>query len=252
MTSHCGHTHLKESDKAKHTKQTKHAKQTKQTKQTKRTKQTKLYTYLLPHAHFSLLSLLQLVQNITVHLPSACTRLCLKRYEDEKVHVCFAHVITSRLLPLSLSLMFRPSSSVPPAPSLLFPHGPPDWSAVSDIFSGLSGPEIVGPAHSVKGEDEFGYLAKNLSPTCQEPKQPDQMITADDDATPINDPENDSISDFSKTTNDNTGWFGVTTVCETSASQISRGDLAFQKESEESLTRETEGKQSMRWKEKIL
>ena len=26
------------------------------------------------------------------------------------------------------SLMFRPFSSAPPAPSLLFPHGPPDWS----------------------------------------------------------------------------------------------------------------------------
>ena len=45
---------------------------------------------------------------------------------------------------------------------------------------------------------------------------------------------------------DNTGWFGVPTECETSASQISRGDFALQKESKESLTRETEGKQRMR------
>ena len=51
-------------------------------------------------------------------------------------------------LAFSLSLMFRPSSSAPPAPSLLSPHGPPDFSAVSDIFSGFSGPKIAGPAHS--------------------------------------------------------------------------------------------------------
>ena len=49
-----------------------------------------------------------------------------------------------------------------------------------------------------------------------------------------------------KTTHDNTAWFDVPTMCETSVSQISRGDLALQKESEESLTRETEGKQRMR------
>ena len=49
-----------------------------------------------------------------------------------------------------------------------------------------------------------------------------------------------------KTTHDNTGWFGVRTVCETSVSQISRDDFVFQKESKESLTRETEGKQRMR------
>ena len=34
--------------------------------------------------------------------------------------------------------------------------------------------------------------------------------------------------------------------CETSVSQVSRGDIAFQKESKESLTRETEGKQRER------
>ena len=73
----------------------------------------------------------------------------------------FANVITSRLLPFSL--MFRPSSPAPPTPSLLFPHGPSDWSAVSDIFSDLPRRKIAGPAHSDKGEDEFGHLAKNLS-----------------------------------------------------------------------------------------
>ena len=72
------------------------------------------------------------------------------------------------------------------------------------------------------------------------------MINADDDARPNNDPDHDSTFDLSKTTHDNTRWFGVPTVCENSVSQISRGDLALQEESKESLTRETEGKQRLR------
>ena len=58
--------------------------------------------------------------------------------------------------------MVRPSSSAPPTPSLPFSHGPPDWPAVSDIFSDLPGPIIAGPAHSDKGEDVPGYLAASF------------------------------------------------------------------------------------------
>ena len=148
----------------------------------------------------------------------------------KKVCVCFAHVITTHISPSSL--MFHPSLS---APSSLFPHGRPDWTAVSDVLSDDCRHKIVGQAHSDKGEDEFGYMAKDSHFTCYEPKQSDKMVTADDDATPINDPEQDSISDSSKTTHDNTGWFGVPTVCETSDSPIFRGDLDLQKESQESL-----------------
>ena len=97
--------------------------------------------------------------------------------------------------------MFHPSSS---APSLLLPHFQLDWSAVSDIFSSVSRPKIAVYAHSDNGDEEFGYLAKSAHLTGYEPKQPDKMITADDDATPINDPDNDSISDFPKTTHENT------------------------------------------------
>ena len=49
-----------------------------------------------------------------------------------------------------------------------------------------------------------------------------------------------------KPTHENTGRFGVSTACETSVSQISRGDIALQTESKESVTRETEGKQRVR------
>ena len=113
--------------------------------------------------------------------------------------------------------MSQPSLS---APSLLFPHGQRDWSAVPEFLSGVSRPKIAEQAHSDIGDEEFGYLAKSTHTTGHEPKQSDKMITADDDATPINDPDHDSISDFSKTTHENTGWCGVPTVCETSVSQI--------------------------------
>ena len=116
-----------------------------------------------------------------------------------------------------------------------------------DSYRMFPAPKIGGQAHSNNGDAEFGYLATSFHLTGYEPKLSDKMIPADDDATPINDPDHDSISDFSKTAHDNTGWFGVPALCQTSVSQVSRGDIALQKESKESLTRETEGKQRMRW-----
>ena len=91
-----------------------------------------------------------------------------------------------------------------------------------------------------------GYLAASLHSRGNDPKQSDKMVPTDDDATPITDPDQDSISDFSKTTRENTGWFCVPSLCVTSVSQVSRGDIAVQKESKESLTRETERKQRER------
>ena len=78
----------------------------------------------------------------------------LKRYVDENgvcVCVCFfAHVMN---LHISLSsLMSHPSLS---APSLLFPHGQRDGSAVPPA------PKLAGLAHSDVGDEEFGYLAKS-------------------------------------------------------------------------------------------
>ena len=88
----------------------------------------------------------------------------------------------------------------------------------------------MGPAHFRTGEEDFGHMATYLHNTSYEPKQPDKMLLADDDPTPINDPDHDSFSDFGKTAHDNIGWFGVPTLRETSISQISRGDIALQKE----------------------
>ena len=104
---------------------------------------------------------------------------------------------------------------------------------------GLPTPKIAGPAHSHISEDDFGYMAISPHRTGYEPKQLDKMVPADDDATSINDPDHDSASNFSKNTHENTGLFGVPTVCETSVSQFSRGDIVLPKGSKESLTRKT-------------
>ena len=52
----------------------------------------------------------------------------------------------------------------------------------------------------------------NTHSTGDEPKQPDKTTSVDGDTTPINDPDQDSISDFLKTTRENTGLFGVPSV----------------------------------------
>ena len=79
-----------------------------------------------------------------------------------------------------------------------------DWSAVPGFLLDVSRPKIMGQAHSDNGDEESGYLATSFHLTGCEPKQSDKMITADDDATHINNPDLDRISDFSKTTHDNT------------------------------------------------
>ena len=59
----------------------------------------------------------------------------------------------------------------------------------------------------------------------------------DGDTTPINDPDHDSISDFSKTARENTGLFGVPTVFETSVLLVCQSmpceTVARQREREE-------------------
>ena len=74
--------------------------------------------------------------------------------------------------------------------------------------------------------------------TGYEHKQPGKTTSVDGDTTPINDPDHDSISDFSRTTRENTEQFGVPLVLETSVSHVSHGDFALQRESQESMPRE--------------
>ena len=97
-------------------------------------------------------------------------------------------------------------------------------------------------AHFRTSAEEFGYLAKSGLHTGYEPKQLDKTTPADG-TTPSNDPDRDSISDFSKTTRENTGLFGVPTVFGTSVSHVSHGDFALQRESWARMPRETVARQ---------
>ena len=99
-------------------------------------------------------------------------------------------------------LMFHP-------PSLLFPHGhfeTPFPSAQS--LPDFTRPESAGQAHFRTSGEEFGYLADPTHSTGYEPKEFDKITSADGDTTPINEPNYDNISDFSKITRENTGLFG--------------------------------------------
>ena len=132
-------------------------------------------------------------------------------------------------------------------PSVLFPHGHFDTTFPSAPSSSSSTrPKRAGQAHFRTSAEEFGYLADPTHSTSYEPKQPDKTTSVDGDTTPINDPDHDNISDFLKTTCENTGLFGVPTVCETSVSHGFHGNFALQRESKESMPRETVARQRER------
>ena len=78
--------------------------------------------------------------------------------------------------------------------------------------SSFTRPQSVGQAHFSTSAEEFGYLAAPTHSTGDEPKQPDKTASVHGDTTPINDPDHGSISDFLKTTRENTGLFGVPSV----------------------------------------
>ena len=115
--------------------------------------------------------------------------------------VCSAHVMS---LHLTLSiLMFHP-------PSLLFPHGHFDTSFPSaPSLPNCSRFACAGQAHFRTSGEEFGHLADPTHPTGYEPKEFDKITSVDGGTTPINDPNCDGVSGFSKNTRENTGLFGV-------------------------------------------
>ena len=101
-------------------------------------------------------------------------------------------------------------------------------------------PKSAGLAHFRTSGGEFGYLADPTHSTGYEPKEFDKITSADGDTTPINHPNYDNISDFSKITSENTGLFGVLTMFESSVSNVSPDDVALQIESKESMHRESD------------
>ena len=140
--------------------------------------------------------------------------LCVAyRHRAHAWGVCGAHVI-SRHLTLSM-LVFPP-------PSLLFPHGHFGTTFLSaQSLPGFTRSESADQAHFRTSGGEFGHLADPAHSTGYEPKEFDKITSADGDTTPINDPNYDTVSDFSKITRENTGLFGVSTVLEASVSHVS-------------------------------
>ena len=135
------------------------------------------------------------------------------------------------------------------APSLLFPNDhfettlPTLTSAPS--LPNCSRSESAGLAHFRTSGGESGYLADPTHSTGYEPKEFDKITSAVGDTTPINDPNYDDISDFSKITRENTGLFGVSTIEEASVSHGSHF------ESKDSMHREAVAWQREK-KEKVL
>ena len=101
------------------------------------------------------------------------------------------------------------------------------------LVRALPRPKIEGHAHSHTSGEEFVCMGDSAHSTGYEPKLLDKNICVDDDMTPINDPDHDSISDFSKTTREGTRFVSVPTVCELfSLSRVSWGNDGLPQENQ--------------------
>ena len=69
-------------------------------------------------------------------------------------------------------------------------------------------------------------------------------------SSPINDPNHDNVSDFSKITRENTGLFGVPSTFEASVSHVSHGEFSLQGEIQNGMHRETVARQRDREEER--
>ena len=111
-------------------------------------------------------------------------------------------------------------------------------------------PNFPGPKARVKRtpheDEQFGYLATSVLLTGYEPKEFDKITSVDVDTPPINDPDH-NISDFSKTTSENTGHSVLNPLFCT----FLIGDFALQRESKESMPRETVARQRKRGKRRF-
>ena len=93
------------------------------------------------------------------------------------------------------------------------------------VLAEHSRPKSAGHAQLRTCIAKFGYLAKSDANTRYEPNEFDTSV--DDDTMLIGDPDHKN-SDISKTTNENTGQFGVLTVFESSVLHVSHDDFALQ------------------------
>ena len=173
------------------------------------------YTHLL-HAHFSAHSALTAY---FAHLHACHIHACLKCHE-KGVH---------RMSVISLHLAFSLLMSHPP---WLFPHGHFETTPDNDFTDDPV--HVFLPNFPVLKAQDIRNSAPASRSLANESKKFDKNTSVDDETTLINDP-NHNISNFSKTTKENIGQFGVPTVFETSASHVSHDDFALQMESKESM-----------------
>ena len=189
-----------------------------------------------------------LLEADTEHTRTCCTHMFLHiaRAHSARLHapehtriaqVCEKGLLHAHVVDLHLAfsiLMFH-------SPSLLFPDG-----HFETTFPTLTSTTFLPSFPVLKAQDKrtparaprsLAIWPSPVLSTGNEPKQPDKTTSVDGDTTPFKDPDHDSISDFSKTTRESTGLFGVSTVFEASASHVSCGDFALQRESKASMPR---------------
>ena len=158
--------------------------------------------------------------------------------------------MSSSLCHLTFSLlMFHPSLL------LLFLDGHfetfPDFDDLTDVSVHAILPNFPDLKAQVKRtpheDEESGYLADSARSTGYEPKESDKIPSVDNDTTHIDDPDLNEISDFSKTTNENTCLFGVHTVFESSFLNVSHWWFcSSERKAKKACNRETVAGQSER------
>ena len=108
----------------------------------------------------------------------------------------------------------------------------PDFD-IHDILTNF--PDLKAQVKRTPYEDEqFGYLAKFLPPTCYEPKEFDNVNSVDNDTTLIND-QNHNISDFLKPRTSTLGNSVFTQCLNPLFCTFLVGDFVPQRESKESM-----------------
>ena len=180
----------------------------------------------------------------SVHTLTCCTHICLLHSLSahirtsacvctythgssvcEKVFACVSHLSLS----LSLVSCLTHLSQSPYDDSLSLSLDCP----VRTLLPYLLVLKVHGMRHSARGREVWlsGQVRLN---TGYETKGFDKITSVDSDTMLINEP-NHNFSDFSKTTNENTGQFGVPTVFESSVSHVSHDGFALQRESKENM-----------------
>ena len=102
----------------------------------------------------------------------------------------------------------------------------------------LSRPESVEHTSLRTCIKKLDYPTKSDTNTVYESKKLDKITSVDSDTMLIDDPDLDELSDFSKTSRENTELIDVPTIFESSVCRVSLDDFTLQVENEDSMHRE--------------